>query len=420
MKVIKLLLSCLLLPCIVLGQEAEQEPIDSIRQMEATIVNAKTREPLGFATIYVNPYLSTIANEVGGFSLSAHVADTLHISYVGFKPIHIPVAQVDSIIPMEPGGRVLAEVVVYSPDAIIGRALSRLRKEHRFHSKHRADFFFRQLQRTNHRCSSLQEAFLSARSAFSVKDMTLITGRYLAHHERLNNPMNAYRLTQPEVYSKDKKNAQMAPISKWHRAYYNSTSTTITDGEREFYVVHFSPRDTNAVSVEADVYIDARTFQIVRYTGHFRNWFVRYSKKTDDEEQEEPVQVNTDDALSQLLYQTAYKRRQLVRIPMKYTFDLFYQDDQKFLEVKTVNFHTSFRMEDKPSEVRGSLINVGKFLRGAYGEPLGLQGNLRREIKARGYDSNFWKENETIKRTPLEEEALDLFERENLEGEYEE
>ena len=88
--------------------------------------------------------------------------------------------------------------------------------------------------------------------------------------------------------------------------------------------------------------------------------------------------------------------------------------------MKTVNFHTSFRMEDKPSEVRGSLINVGKFLRGAYGEPLGLQGNLRREIKERGYDSKFWKENEIIKRTPLEEEALDLFERENLEGEYEE
>ncbi|MBQ7472228.1 MAG: carboxypeptidase-like regulatory domain-containing protein [Prevotella sp.] len=406
-----------------MGQEAE--PQDSIRKIEATIVNAKTSEPLGFATVYVNPYVSTIANEEGGFSLSANIADTLHISYVGFKPMKIAVAQTGTVIRMQPGGRVLDEVVVYSPDAIIARTLARLRKEYRRYYNHRASFFFRQLQLADHRSSSLQEAFLSARSAFAVKKMSLITGRYLAHHEKHNNPMNAYRLVQTEVYTNKKEHAAMTPLSKWYRAYYNCTSTAITDGEREFYVLHFTPLDPKEVAVEADVYIDAQTFCVERYTGHFNNWLVRYTQREEipippkgkEWEQETTEQKGGDK--NDLLTDIFFERRRLMRVPMMYSFDIFYQHDHKFHEVKTANCHTSFSIEGKPHEVRGTLINVGNYQR-TDNKVLNTQGNLRQEIRMQGYDRQFWKNNEVIKRTPLEEEALDLFERENLEGEYEE
>ena len=42
--------------------------------------------------------------------------------------------------------------------------------------------------------------------------------------------------------------------------------------------------------------------------------------------------------------------------------------------------------------------------------------NLMDIISRNGLDGDFWKQNEIVKRTPIEEEALEIFERDNLFG----
>ena len=47
---------------------------------------------------------------------------------------------------------------------------------------------------------------------------------------------------------------------------------------------------------------------------------------------------------------------------------------------------------------------------------MAFNDNLLKRIKKQGLDRDFWDKNEIVKRTPLEEEALELFEHDNLFG----
>ena len=56
-------------------------------QIVARIVDARTKQPLPFASVYVNGSNSTISNADGEFLVEAALTDTLRFTYVGYKTL---------------------------------------------------------------------------------------------------------------------------------------------------------------------------------------------------------------------------------------------------------------------------------------------------------------------------------------------
>ena len=61
------------------------------------------------------------------------------------------------------------------------------------------------------------------------------------------------------------------------------------------------------------------------------------------------------------------------------------------------------------------LFNVGDRDIGR-GRLLDTQSNMHDAIESQGYDKKFWRDNEIVLRTPVEQEVLRLFESRNLFG----
>ena len=162
----------------------------------------------------------------------------------------------------------------------------------------------------------------------------------------------------------------------------------MSDGERDMYVLHFVPKNMEQWSVECDLYVDAETFQLLRYKG-----------------------FGHKDNVENIV------RGERHVVPVDYFFEVNYMQENGFTEVQSVHFDVSFQDFGRKYHTSGLLFNVGK--RFASGKnKLGFSDNLLREISKKGYDPKFWRENEIVKRTPVEEEVIELVESDNLFGVY--
>lgn len=81
--------------------------------VEAVIVDAQTRQPLPYASIFVSRTNSTISNAVGSFHLACSPTDVLRISFVGYKTKRITAGRVSKQIALEPMTNILNEVTEY-------------------------------------------------------------------------------------------------------------------------------------------------------------------------------------------------------------------------------------------------------------------------------------------------------------------
>ena len=66
-------------------------------RFEATVVDAVTRVHLPFASVYVGPEASTITNLDGEFVIDCAPDAMLHISYVGYRAVHVKAAELKGV-----------------------------------------------------------------------------------------------------------------------------------------------------------------------------------------------------------------------------------------------------------------------------------------------------------------------------------
>ncbi len=83
--------------------------------------------------------------------------------------------------------------------------------------------------------------------------------------------------------------------------------------------------------------------------------------------------------------------------------------------MSSVHFRTSYTADGHKFETTGMMFNVADRYFTSRGT-LRFHDNLMDIISRNGLDGDFWKQNEIVKRTPIEEEALEIFERDNLFG----
>ena len=354
------------------------------------VVSKKTGEALPLASVYVDGEKNTISNMEGEFAIDVESTDVLRISYVGYKTVRIPATSVGRKVALEAEDHTLDEVVVHSAEYYVDKVRSKQRSEFRKWKWERYQFFYRQTTFTDNKCTTFLESFFSGLSAIQVREIVLLTGRYWTVASSLTtNPLNYYTFALvPVADSNFEEGEQLVPLIGFYKRYYHVECQGLSDGERDMYVLHFVPKNMEQLSVECDLYVDAETFQLLRYKG-----------------------FGHKDNVENIV------RGERHVVPVDYFFEVNYMQENGFTEVQSVHFDVSFQDFGRKYHTSGLLFNVGK--RFASGKnKLGFSDNLLREISKKGYDPNFWRENEIVKRTPVEEEVIELVESDNLFGVY--
>ena len=371
--------------------------------IDARTIDAKTGERLPFASVYISGQKSTISNAEGEFVIDADSADVLRISYVGYKTVHLRAVDIGQEVLLSSEGEMLGEVVVLGTDFIIKKALARHQKEAKKYGKKKSNFFYRQVSKNNRQCTAFLESFFSAKSAYELSDLQLVTGRYVSvASRRTMNPTNYFTFAQVALYSEPVRligATQLVPLCEDYRRHFETDVEVISDGERRIYVVYFVPRNPNYWAVTARLYIDANTFQVLRYQGFGNNDRVWHREHGSEE--------------GKLTERTIE--------PADYSFVINYQHDNGFTEVQSVHFLVTYEHAGNRYETTGMMFNVAnRFVKGK--TAMSFSDNLMSEIskgkknKDKHYNQKFWEQLEIVKRTPLESEVVELFERDNLFG----
>lgn len=371
--------------------------------VDARIVDAKTGELLPFASVYISGQNNTISNAEGEFAIDADSADVLRISYVGYKTVHLRAVDIGKEVLLSSEGEMLGEVVVFGTDYIIKKVLTRHKKEVKKHGKEKSNFFYRQVSKCNRECTAFLESFFSAKSAYELSNLQLVTGRYVsAIGRRAMNPTNYFTFAQVALFSDSKRKEglnQLVPLSEDYYQFFETDVEVISDGDRRIYVIYFIPRNPSWWAVTASLYIDAETYQVLRYQGFGNNDRVWHKENRSGEE--------------------FITRRNIE--PADNSFIINYQHDNGFTEVQSVHFIVTYEHNGNKYETTGMMFNVAdRFVKGK--TAMTFTDNLMNEIN-RGkmnnekyYDRKFWEQLEIVKRTPVENEVVELFERDNLFG----
>lgn len=374
------------------------------RVAEAVVADRTTGLPLSYASVYLNDgRRGTVTNRQGEFAIRIADGDeSLAVSYVGYEKRTVPIDRLTDTVWLRPMTFEIETITVIPADKLTERLFKRyeeLYRRGRLVPRHeeRYRYYYRQTTQTDGEYNEVMEAFFNAAARFSVRDLRYAAGRYAKlEPERgeylftfTNFFTNSYILPfVPNPRLCDVRIADIIfPYRNTYRRFYTTSAAVLTDsrGER-IYKLTFKrkPEVWRSIS-ECSLYIDPETLFIHRCEGEIRR----------------------------LEYFDISNNLPISKIDVR--FSITYREQEGIPVVETVHaYGEGFRdMNDlHTGDVNAVLFNVGPSEAG--GTELGGDDFLLRQITSDGYDAAEWEDIEIIKRTPLEERAMRMFEKKNL------
>ena len=369
-----------------------------LRTLEAHVIDKETGDPLPYASIYLRDGRGTITNSEGDFSLPVLSGDVdITVSYVGYSSKTYPIDGVPEVIKLTPAVYQLAEVLIVPIDtkSIIEQIFNKNKKIVLDRKQPVYNFFYRQTTRTNSVYNEIQEAYLSSTAILCLRDLRLVHGRYaklLSDSNNLyGNFRNFFTFSQaspidPKRMDKNEKKFIM-PLRANYEKYYDVSADVLDNGEGKLiYKLNFTPRaKVEDPILYGTIFVERSTLDILKYEVKTKNNYVLMKETKQD---------NNDISIT-----VAYK----------------------IIEGKSIveSVHASNRIisdfEGKAYEfeINSILFNVG-LSSSKKGKKLAVKDGLLDRIRDTKYDPAFWNDNPIVKRTPLEDEVIAMFEKDNL------
>ncbi|MBP5386479.1 MAG: carboxypeptidase-like regulatory domain-containing protein [Prevotella sp.] len=364
--------------------------VSAQHHLVARVSDAKTGEALPYASVFIDSQHSTITNADGDFAINTDSTAVLRISHVGYKTLHISAMKVGKNIHLQPDGKILDEVIVMGSENIVKQVRKKLRKELRKNKRESSNLFYREMTYTGSQCTDFIECFFQGRTAIQLRDLSLVTGRYFAVASSHNSvPVNFHSLAQiPVLNTTQYTYDQMAPLHQEFKKLYMTDCQTLINGDEKTYVLTMIARNPKRWSVEGKLYVDGNTYELLKFEG-----------------------IGLNERVKRVVQGKVYI------LPVDYSFVVNYQHDNGYAEVLSVHFNLRYRQGEKQYETNGLMFNAGQ--QTAKGtSKVEFYDNLIKKIKELGYNRQLWDDIEIVKRTPMEEEAIELMAREDLFGVY--
>ena len=280
-------------------------PLHAQQSFHARVVDAETGEALPFVNVYQASGKGCVTNLEGDFTISAGAEDSLRFSFVGYKTCRWKAGEMPGVVKMHSSALSIAGVTVLSDEAILTRAYKTLKNDLKAHVREKRLYLNRITIRSGG-CEEMVEDFLTARSAVNVRSMSVLSGQYWTRtvtgeqvmsqlqYTNLHNLMTAGPLMR-QVPLEDYLIQPFPPTfsSSFLNYYYALSSQTLqTDGGGLMYVVEMRPKvDTWKDLLYGKLYIDARTFHLLRFDGAVRGMKVNVSRLGSEADHVQPATI---------------------------------------------------------------------------------------------------------------------------------
>lgn len=401
MKNLNLLLLALVWPSLLFTQ------IQDGIKLSGVIREATSDQGISFVNVLIKGTgRGTVSNELGGFELKvAELPVTLVISHVGYQQQELMVSRAADEIEIQLAFAELqgVEVVAKKTDKIYQLITKAIRQTKTQMARDRfGKAFYRQVSKNDSIFSELYEIFYDTKfSANGISDWALQQGRYalqennegrgLVFNKNFTLIDRVFPTLHPEV------DIFNSPISSKVEDYYElKTEKIIQQGDQEIAVIQFHPKwDVvgKIPSMEGTVYIDLKTFDILKLSGRFDSNDLKVIAFRGEGKVDNYV----------LEYESSFQQNEqgellLEYISAKQEFDVVYQD-RPTKKVSTQSLLTiyDYYTPNKRDRRLGGRLNFKK--------------SDAKAIDQKGYDQAFWSENPIVKRTPVEEAVIADFER---------
>ena len=363
------------------------------RSYSCKVIDAKTKEPLAYAKVYVSPRNGTMTNFDGEFYLEAQPEDSVKITYIGYESIRLKAKELPKTIAMNPVSTVMQEVTVKSIYGILIEASKRCSKAFRKYKQRQALYFLR--MNINHADSlgTLVEAYISAQKAFNLRHMFFLTGKTAGrvyHHIKSMELLQAAPYTRQVTFWSNHHLITLLPSHptiEYYKKNYIIGYRLLQNqqGKRIYHLVFGNrnpPKDPPIITgdepvMTGNLYLDAETLMPLMFHGRLEDALV------------------TEGGLN--------PRYCNVFLHISYS----HQDG--FPEVE--NAIVRYDMGEKKH--RYTMFKVSNEIPEHYRKlPLTInQRNVVALIDSVGYSPKFWSQNEVYKRTAEEELILKRFDK---------
>ncbi len=365
-------------------------PATVYAQMEeysSRVVDAETGEPLPMATVQ-GAAESTVTNIEGLFSVKADAGDVLKISYIGYKSVSIKASDIKTRIRLKPADIQLKEIEVKPFTSTLRKIVKKSVSALSSNTHRRANYLYRQTTTVDGVTSSMVEAFFNANSAYNVCGMALITGSYSQSDKDTDSTLSyiasLYPLSEIVIVQNERVplaySMQLMPLNMDYDRYYDVSHETIDDGERKIYSIEFKPKGNYDMRVfDGKLFVDAQTLRLLKAEGRLLN-----------------VKVETD-----------YNHFYAGVLNADVGFTVCFNEKSKYGEVQSVCISAEFKDMMHSQRFSSILYNVGDRNVGR-AKWTRRKEDLRLQIDRMGYDKQFWRDNEIVKRTAVEAELARL------------
>lgn len=366
-------------------------------KLEGYISDSESGEPLPYASLRLNTGRGTISNMDGEFSLEVSPDDKqIVISYIGYNSQTYSTENLPAIIKLSPMAYQLGEVLVVpiNTHEIIEQLFEQSKKQ--IQAKHQPvyNFFYRQVTRTDNVYNEMQEAFINATGILSLRDLRLTHGRYAGlTSDSLNrylNFRNFFSLSQvtPIDLKKISDKTIITFLRKDYDKYYNVSADVLTGSSGELiYKLIFSAKNEITMPIAyGSLYVKKESMEILKLEAGLKNNLMKFTNGKSLNDDNIKFSVNYKPVGGQPVVESVYV---------------------------TNKFMADLGLGIIPIEINSILFNAGTALE-QKGSKLKHKDALMKEIGSRKYNPEFWENNPVVKRTPLENEIISMFEKQNL------
>lgn len=274
---------------VTLGMAAQVEEVKS------HVTDAETGEALPFVHVIASNNNHTMTNANGDFTIKVDKGTILKLSYVGFETLEISSDKVGRNTKMKPMAIAIKEVKVRAWNRILADASSKLNKEYAKKKKLTSQYFFRMT--TSYKKKELVEAFVSAKSEGSLRDIEFIKGkREQLSTDGITHPlissMNFHHPLEIGPLIRDSKfwknvvtpmtyNSQLNDLMKvyvgYAHTYYDISGDELTGNDgKHVYRISIRKKDDNTERsiITGQLYLDAESLLPLRFDGKVENMYL--------------------------------------------------------------------------------------------------------------------------------------------------
>ena len=264
-----------------------------MRDYTAMVVDAETGEALHYASVYIAENRGTITNQDGKFLISASPDEILQIKFIGYENLRIKAAEMRDVIRLKPAAHTMKEVSVFPVMKILEQITKKLNAEFKKFKNEEDIFFFRITTEIGNK-KELAEAFMTARSAVNLREISLLSGRRgqqsgdtltspLLNNANFHHPLELGAMTQDISFWKKLNTPIRTKFDgEYYNDYYNISIKEISkeDGS-PIICMKFEPRKELmfGMRLTGDLYIDKETLQLLRFEGKIPSLNMEFSNE---------------------------------------------------------------------------------------------------------------------------------------------